>query len=78
MSGLPKNTHPKRWKTAIIIWLGIYPTITMILTLLGPYLLPLNIPVYLKTLPITLIAVPIMVYLVLPVLQKVFRTWLMN
>lgn len=78
MSGSPKPTHPKRWKTAIIIWLGIYPTITLILSTLGPYILPLHIPVFLKTLPITLLAVPIMVYLVLPFLQKIFRTWLMN
>lgn len=78
MSGSPKPTHPKRWKSAIIIWLGIYPTITILLGVLGPYILPLQIPVYLKTLPITLLAVPIMVYLVLPLLQKIFRTWLMN
>ncbi len=74
----PRPTGPKRWKTAIIIWLGIYPTITTILSIIGPYLLPLDIPVWLKTLPITLLAVPIMVYVVLPILQRLFKNWLMN
>lgn len=72
------NTHPRRWKTAIIIWIGIYPTITLVLATLGQYILPLPIPIYIKTIPITLVVVPIMTFLVLPFLQKVFRTWLMN
>ncbi|HOZ51366.1 MAG TPA: hypothetical protein PLU17_05885 [Chitinophagaceae bacterium] len=76
MSEEIKRTQPKRWKLAIIIWIGIYPTITLVLATLGRYILPLDIPIYLKTIPITLIVVPIMTFLILPNLQKVFGKWL--
>jgi antibiotic biosynthesis monooxygenase (ABM) superfamily enzyme len=72
------NPKPARWKTAILIWMGIYPTITIVLGTLGSYILPMKIPLYLKTLPITLIVVPLMVYAVLPLLHKLFGKWLMK
>lgn len=76
MSEKTKPTHAPRWKMAVVIWLGIYPTITIVLAVIGRYILPLNIPIYLKTIPITLIVVPIMVFIVLPFLQKIFGKWL--
>ena len=75
MSEETKKVAPK-WKMAIVIWLGIYPTITLVLATLGQLILPLKIPIYLKTIPITLVVVPIMVFIVLPFLQKLFNSWL--
>lgn len=66
---------PKKWKMAIIIWIAIYPTITTLFFLLGPGLLKIPyLPV--RTLILTLIVVPLMVFVLLPFLQKVFKNWL--
>jgi antibiotic biosynthesis monooxygenase (ABM) superfamily enzyme len=66
---------PKKWKMAILIWIAIYPTVTIIAILFGSLfekiaLLPL------RTLASTLIVVPIAVYAIVPALQKVLNKWL--
>jgi len=66
---------PKKWKMAIIIWLAIYPLITLIFALLGKQLILIN-PLPLRTLIITLIAVPTMVFVLIPILQKLLHKWL--
>lgn len=63
-----------RHKMAILIWLAIYPTINFLFWVLGPIINPL--PMYLKTLVLTLILVPLMVYVFLPGLNRVFAKWL--
>jgi antibiotic biosynthesis monooxygenase (ABM) superfamily enzyme len=73
---LQKIHMPPRWKTAALIWLGIYPTITLVLFLLGPLIADFPLP--LKTLCLTLIVVPIMVWVVLPFLQKLLGKWMMG
>jgi uncharacterized protein len=65
---------PPRWKTALVTWLAIYPTITTYFWLLSPYIAPLPIP--LKTLCVTLCVVPTVVWVVLPFVQKRLRNWL--
>lgn len=66
---------PKKWKMAIIIWLAIYPLITSIFALLGKQLILIE-PLPLRTLIITIIAVPIMVFILIPTLQKLLHKWL--
>lgn len=66
--------HPPRWKTAVLIWLGIYPTVTLVFWLLGPLVAKLPLPF--KTLCLTLVVVPLMVWVVLPFLQKKLKNWL--
>jgi hypothetical protein len=66
--------HPPRWKTAVLIWLGIYPTITLVLWLAWPIIVDFPLP--LKTLSLTLVVVPTMVWVVLPFLQKRLSAWL--
>lgn len=66
---------PKKWKMAVIIWIAIYPTITTLFFLLSPILF--KIPYLpLRTLVLTLIVVPLMVFILIPFLQKVFKNWL--
>ena len=65
---------PPRWKTAVLIWLAIYPSITLFMLLFGEHLLAIPIP--LRTLAITLVLVPLMVFVLLPILQKLFAGWL--
>jgi hypothetical protein len=66
---------PKKWKFAIIVWLAIYPIITAIFFFFGKYLVQIN-PLPLRTLVITLIAVPLMTFISMPQMQKLFKNWL--
>jgi antibiotic biosynthesis monooxygenase (ABM) superfamily enzyme len=66
---------PKKWKMAILIWIAIYPTITILFLVLGNYLAEIN-PLPLRTLVITLVVVPLMVFFLIPGLQKVMGDWL--
>jgi antibiotic biosynthesis monooxygenase (ABM) superfamily enzyme len=63
-----------RYKMAVIIWLAIYPALTITLVLLSPLLAPL--PLVLRTLVLTALLVPIMVYVLLPAMQRLFAAWL--
>jgi antibiotic biosynthesis monooxygenase (ABM) superfamily enzyme len=67
-------TPPKRWKMALLIWLFIFPFITFIPLLLRPILEPLEM--WQRTLTMSLILVPLMVYFYLPFLNKRFFKWL--
>lgn len=66
---------PKKWKMAILIWIAIYPTITILFTLLGPQLMKISF-LPLRTLVLTLIVVPLMVFVLIPLLQKLLGKWL--
>jgi antibiotic biosynthesis monooxygenase (ABM) superfamily enzyme len=66
---------PKKWKMAILIWLAIYPLITLLFAFGGEYLILIN-PLPLRTLVITAIAVPIMVFICIPLLQKLLKNWI--
>ena len=68
-----QNTKHKR---AFLIWLAIYPLITLLFYLLGDFVFQFPIPV--RTLIITLIAVPTVVYVILPIYQRIFDKWLNN
>jgi antibiotic biosynthesis monooxygenase (ABM) superfamily enzyme len=59
---------PPRWQLAVMIWLAVFPTLTVLQVLLGGVLGTL--PVVLRTLVLSSLAVPIVVYLVLPRLQR--------
>lgn len=63
-----------RHKRVFLIWLGIYPLITLLFLLLGDYIAQLALP--LKTLVLTVIAVPTLAYVILPFYHKVFAKWL--
>ena len=63
-----------RHKTMLITWLVVYPMITGLLAILEPALGELALP--LKTLIVTLIMVPAMVYVAMPFAISQFRRWL--
>ena len=65
---------PPRWKFAVVVWLAIYPSLTLILWLVGPAIR--DWPVALRTLGLTLVLVPLMVFLLIPGLQRLLRPWL--
>ncbi|WP_205508936.1 hypothetical protein [Longitalea arenae] len=66
---------PKKWKMAILIWIAIYPTVTLIGILFGNLFEQIN-PLPLRTLASTIIVVPIAVYALVPALQKLLNNWL--
>ncbi len=63
-----------RYKQAIIVWIAIYPTITLIQLVAGPALATIALP--LRTLLLTLVLVPLMVFVLLPVLTRLLGFWL--
>lgn len=71
MKSSGKYTHHKR---AFIIWLAIFPLITALSYLLGGVLQPLHL--VLRVLIMSLIAVPLAFYIVIPFLHKVFANWI--
>ena len=66
---------PKKWKMAILIWIAIYPLITTVFAVFGKYLMQIEI-LPLRTLIITVVLVPIMVFVLIPLLQKLLGNWL--
>lgn len=71
------NQHPKKWKIAVLTWIAIYPTITLLLALSGGLLSKIDL-LPLRTLVLTLVMVPFMVFLFVPFLQKKFSKWLLS
>ena len=69
-----RPTAPPRYRQAILVWLAIYPTITLLLELGGPLINDWPLP--LRTLALTAVAVPTMVFVLLPALQRWFGAWL--
>lgn len=66
--------QPPKWKFAIMVWIAIYPMITILQFALGAQLKDMPIP--LRSLIMTLILVPMMVFVMLPLLRKLLGKWL--
>ncbi|PBQ30926.1 hypothetical protein CNR22_03775 [Sphingobacteriaceae bacterium] len=66
---------PKKWKMAIVIWLAIYPLITAVFMIFGKYLMQIEF-VPLRTLVMTLILVPTMVFILMPFVMKLLGDWI--
>jgi antibiotic biosynthesis monooxygenase (ABM) superfamily enzyme len=65
---------PPRYKLVAITWLAIYPLITAVFFFFGDSLQQL--PLGIRTLVVTAIIVPAMIYLVLPLMTPLFTRWL--
>ena len=64
----PGQLPPPRHRMALVIWLGIWPLVSLMLWLAPPYLAPL--PFLLRTAVLSAVIVTIMTYLVMPRLTK--------
>ncbi|MBO9200633.1 MULTISPECIES: hypothetical protein [Niastella] len=69
------STPPKKWKMAILIWIAIYPTVTLISVFFGEQLEKIN-SLPLRTFVTTLVVIPIAVYALVPTLHKLLSNWL--
>lgn len=68
------SRRPNRHKMVFLTWLGIYPTITAVLSVLLPVLLP-RFPLPVVTAIVTVLVVPLMGYVVMPMLLRLFGAW---
>ena len=66
---------PNRHKMVFLTWIGLYPTITTVLWLLLPTLLE-HFPLPVITLIVTAIVVPLMGYVVMPLVVRCCGAWL--
>ena len=67
--------EPVKWKMAILVWIAIYPTITILFVLFGDLFAQIT-PMALQTLVTTLLVVPLMVFWIMPFLQRLLTDWL--
>ncbi|WP_323102168.1 hypothetical protein [Intrasporangium sp. YIM S08009] len=65
----PAVAPPTKHQLALMIWLSVFPTLTLINLAFGGWLVSLN-PV-LRTLVLATIAVPVVIYGLMPQLHKV-------
>jgi hypothetical protein len=69
-----RSVPPPRYKTALLTWIGIYPVIALLLVVLGGTIG--RYPAAVRALVLTAFAVPILTWLVMPVLSRVAAGWL--
>jgi antibiotic biosynthesis monooxygenase (ABM) superfamily enzyme len=65
----PRMSPPSKHQLALMIWLSVFPTLTVLNLALGPWLATMS-PVP-RTFVLTTIAVPIVVYGLMPQLHRV-------
>ena len=65
----PRVGPPTKHQLALMIWLAVFPTLTVINLALGDWLRPMN-PV-LRTLVLTTVAVPVVIYGIMPCLHTI-------
>ena len=65
---------PPRYKIAIVTWLAIFPLITLISYGTGP--LFGDLPIIVRTFVVSAVVVPLMTYVVMPRMTRLFRRWL--
>ncbi|MEM6454651.1 MAG: hypothetical protein AAF772_06120 [Acidobacteriota bacterium] len=64
----PAAVRSDRGRLAVATWLGVYPVLTAVAWLLDPVLA--DLPLALRTLAMSALMVPIMVYVVMPWIQR--------
>ena len=71
---VPASMHPPRARMALVTWLGIFPTVSLVLWLAAPLLQAL--PFLLRTAVLTALIVVMMTWLVMPRLVRLLRGFL--
>ena|SRR5215211_4840982 len=79
MSGTTESqptTRPPRYKMALLTWVGAYAAITVILDRLGPMMA--TWPLMARTLVISVLMVLTLTWVLIPLLTRLFRGWLVS
>ena len=69
--------HPPLWKMAIVTWIGVWPAVFVVSSLLGRRLIS-GWPFWLAVGVETLIVVALLTWAVMPLLTKMMRPWLIK
>ncbi|MDE0545114.1 antibiotic biosynthesis monooxygenase [Microbacterium sp. C7(2022)] len=72
----PIPAAPPRWKQAVTIWLGFFPTNLLATWLLGMIPGFAELPLVVRVLIATIALTPVMTYAVLPWVTRMLRPWL--
>jgi uncharacterized protein len=71
---VPNALSPPKWKTAIVSAIGIYPVISLMPLLLRP--ITNGLPAWLVTLTNIVIMMPLMTWVIMPQVTRLFKPWL--
>ena len=63
------------WKMALLSWIGLWPMVTLMMWIVRPRLASLAVPA--QTLIMTAMIVPLMTWVLMPALTRLFRGWLL-
>ena len=74
LNGNAAIVPPSRYKMTLVTWLAVFPLISMLSIVLQHQLAPL--PIVVRVMLITAIAVPTMTYLLMPQMTRLFAWWL--
>ena len=74
LPSLQRGEPPPRAKMAVVMWVSVYPTITLLLWFLWPLLQGLPLP--LRTLTLSVVMVPLMVWFIVPWVTARLAPWL--
>lgn len=72
---VPVSLRPPRWRMTLLSWMGIFPTVSLLLWLVAPLLAPL--PFLARTAVLTGMVALLMAYVVMPRLTKAM-TWFLQ
>lgn len=73
-TAIPANKPPPRWRMTVVSWMGIFPTVALLLAFVAPLLAPL--PFLVRTAVLTAMVAVIMSYVIMPRLTPVMSWWL--
>lgn len=73
-AALPVAKPPPRWRLTLVSWLGIFPTVALLLSFVGPLLA--DLPFLLRTAAITALVAVLMSYVIMPRLTRWLGGWL--
>jgi antibiotic biosynthesis monooxygenase (ABM) superfamily enzyme len=65
---------PRRYKLALLTWASAYAVITLVLAVLGPKMA--TWPLEVRTFVLSVVMVFTLTWLIMPVLMRLFRSWL--
>lgn len=68
------TTTPPKYKTLVVLWLAIYPAVLVGLATMKP--LVADIPLPFQALALTVFVLPLAVWVLIPLMQRLFRSWL--
>jgi antibiotic biosynthesis monooxygenase (ABM) superfamily enzyme len=72
----PVNLPPPKYKMALVVWLAIFVLVTSLNAVLTPFIA--HWPLIARTFLLSIIVVPLMTWVVMPFLTRLFSGWLFS